>query len=333
MNRHVLTGSMCVGAAALLAACASNSSTGSTTAGTGSTSSVPISAAGKDVTVVLGVKGFAYFTSLGCGAQAEGKKLGLNVSVQGANQFAAPAQIPVVNAVTAQKPAGAIVAATDAKALVGPLQQMQSAGIKLVEVDTATSPPLGVTQITSDNAAAGTLGAQTLAKVMGGKGDVLIVSTAPGVSTEDARIAAFKAAMKAYPGITVLSPQYDSANPEKSASVVSGVLAAHPNLGGIFTTNLLSTMGTETALKQTHKAGSTKFVGSDGAAPQLSDLQANVMQGIILQKPAQEGALAVDEINNALTGKTVAPPQQVGVVALTKGNLASNQKFIYQSQC
>jgi ABC-type sugar transport system substrate-binding protein len=92
-------------------------------------------------------------------------------------------------------------------------------------------------------------------------------------------------------------------------------------------------MGTETALKQTHKAGSTKFVGSDGAASQLSDLQANVMQGIILQKPAQEGALAVDEINNALTGKTVAPPQQVGVVALTKGNLASNQKFIYQSQC
>jgi ribose transport system substrate-binding protein len=112
MNRHVLTGSMCVGAAALLSACGSNGSTG---AGTGSTSTVPTSAAGKDVTVVLGVKGFAYFTSLGCGAQAEGNKLGLNVSVQGANQFAAPAQIPVVNAVTAQKPAGAIVAATDAK--------------------------------------------------------------------------------------------------------------------------------------------------------------------------------------------------------------------------
>jgi ribose transport system substrate-binding protein len=289
--------------------------------------------AGKNITVVLGVKGFAYFTSLGCGAQAEGKKLGLNVSVQGASQFAAPAQIPVVNAVTAQKPDGAIVAVTDAKALVAPLQQLQSAGIRLVEVDTATSPPLGLTQITSDNAAAGTLGAQTLAAVMGGKGDVLIVSTAPGVSTEDARIAAFKAAMRAYPGITVLSPEYDGANPEKSASVVSGVLAAHPDLGGIFTTNLLSTIGTETALKQTRKAGATKFVGSDGAAAQLSDLNANVMQGIILQKPAQEGALAVDEIYDALTGKAVSAAQQVGVVALTTATLAANQQFIYQSAC
>ena len=92
-------------------------------------------------------------------------------------------------------------------------------------------------------------------------------------------------------------------------------------------------MGTETALKQTHKADSTKFVGSDGAAPQLSDLKANVMQGIILQKPAQEGALAVEAIYNALTGRTVDAPQQVGVVALTQSNLSANQKFIYQGSC
>ncbi len=288
---------------------------------------------GRTVTVVLGVKGFAYFTSLGCGAQAEGRRLGLNVSVQGANQFAPPAQIPIVNAVTAQKPAGAIVAATDAKALVAPLRAMQSAGIKLVEVDTATSPPLGITQITSNNAAAGTLGADTLARVMNGRGTVLILSTAPGVSTEDARIAAFRQALKRYPAMTVLATDYDGANPEKAVSVVSGVLAAHPDLGGIFTTNLLSTMGTETALKQTHKAGATKFVGSDGAAAQLSDLNAGVMQGIILQKPAQEGALAVDQIDRALTGKPISPPQEVGVVSLTRANLAQNQRFIYQNQC
>ncbi len=330
MRRRILALGLCAGAVTLLAACGSSSSNSSASSSTTGKSS---SASGKNITVIVGVKGFQYYTSLGCGALAEGKKVGVNVSVQGANMFASSAQIPIVNAVIAQHPDAAVVAPTDTKALVAPLQQMSSAGIKLVEVDTATIPPLGVTQITSDNAQAGTLGATTLASIMHGKGSVLIVSTAPGVSTEDLRIKAFNAAIAKFPGIHVISTQYDGANPEKSASVVSGVLSAHPDLGGIFTTNLLSTEGTETALKQTHKSGAVKFVGSDGAAAQLADLNANVMQGIILQMPFVEGSLAVDQAVNALTGKPVAAPKQVGVVALTKANESTNSKFIYQSAC
>jgi ribose transport system substrate-binding protein len=339
MRRVVWAAVVCGLAVVCLAACGSSSSSSSSTAtssaasASSASSTTSGSVAGKSVTVVVGVKGFQYYTSLGCGALAEGKQLGLNVSVQGPNMFSPTAQIPVVNAVTAQRPDGAIVAPTDTKALVPPLQQMTAAGIKLVEVDTATIPPLGVTQITSDNAQAGTLGATTLAQVMGGKGTVLIVSTAPGVSTEDLRIQAFNKAIRSYPGIHVISTQYDGANPEKSVSVVSGVLSANPSLGGIFTTNLLSTEGVETALKQAHKSGSTKFVGSDGAAQQLADLEANVMQGIILQKPFVEGQLAVQQAYNALAGKPVSPPQQVGVVALTKSNLDTNKKYIYQDHC
>lgn len=326
MLRKVTATMACVAAAALVAACGSSGTSTSKTSASKSTS-------GKKVAVVLGVKGFEYYTSLGCGAQAEGKKLGLDVSVEGPTQFTATAEIPIVNAVTAKRPDAAIVAPDDAHALVPPLKQMMSAGIKLVQVDTATEPPLGETQITSNNAQAGSLGAKTLAKIMGDKGSVLIVSTAPGVTTEDARIKAFTAEMKKHPGITVMSPQYDGANPEKSTSVISGVLSAHPDLGGIFTTNLLSTAGAETALRQTHTGGKVKFVGSDGAAKQLADLKADVMQGIILQMPFKEGQLAVDAVNDVLGGKTAPAPRQVGVVSLTKDNLSTNAKFIYQSHC
>lgn len=320
-----------------LAACGSSSSSSSESSSGGETSGESTEASsgeGGSVAVILGVKGFAYYTSLGCGAEAEGKNLGLDVSVQGANEFSPTAQIPIVNSVTAQQPDAAIVAPTDQKALVTPLRQMEGAGVKLIEVDTATEPPLGETQITSDNAEAGELGAETLAEAMGEKGEVLIVSTAPGVSTEDARIEAFKATMEEkYPEISIMSPQYDGANPEKSTSVTSGVLSAHPELGGIFTTNLLSTQGVETALKQAHKAGQTKFVGSDGAEQQLNDLKADVMQGIILQKPFEEGQIAVREAQKALNGETVEPPQETGVVALTKENLSENEEFVYQEAC
>jgi ribose transport system substrate-binding protein len=290
-------------------------------------------ASSKSITVVLGVTGFQYYTALGCGAQAEGKKLGVSVKVDGPSSFAATAQIPVVNSVTASHPGAAIVAPDDVTALLSPLRQMQSAGVKLVEVDTATVPALGVTQITSDNAQAGSLGATTIASLMHDKGTILVVSTAPGVSTEDLRIKEFKKVLAKYPNLHIISTQYDDANPETSVSDVSGVLSAHPTLGGIFTTNLLSTEGVETALKQTHTAGKIQFVGSDGAAEQLADLKANVMQGIVLQMPFKEGELSVQAAYDALSGKKVPAPRQVGVVALTKRNLRTNAKFIYQSHC
>lgn len=308
---------------------------GAAMAATTSSAQAPVaqSAAAKNITVVLGVTGFQYYVALGCGAQAEGKTLGANVKVEGPSAFSATAQIPVVNSVTASHPDAAIVAPDDVKALISPLHQMIAGGIKLVEVDTATTPALGVTQVTSNNAQAGALGATTLAKIMHDKGTILIVSTAAGVSTEDLRIKKFLAVLKRYPKMHVISTQYDNANPEMSVSEVSGVISAHPTLGAIYTTNLLSTEGVETALKQTHDAGKIKFVGSDGAAAQLADLKANVMQGIILQMPFKEGQLAVQAAYDSLTGKTVPPPTQVGVVALTKSNLATNSKFIYQSHC
>ena len=43
---------------------------------------------------------------MGCGAKAEASKLGYSINVQGPADFAAPEQIPIVNAVTAQKPGG-----------------------------------------------------------------------------------------------------------------------------------------------------------------------------------------------------------------------------------
>ena len=323
-----------------LVACGSSgsSSSGSTSEeSTGESTAASEEAAtggGGSVSVILGVKGFAYYTALGCGAEAEGEKLGLDVSVQGGSEFSPTAQIPIVNSVTAQHPDAAIVAPTDQKALVAPLKQMEAAGIKLIEADTATDPPLGETQITSNNAEAGVLGAETLAKAMGEKGEVMILSTAPGVSTEDARIKAFTETIEEeYPEIKIMSPQYDGANPEKATSVTSGVLSAHPELGGIFTTNLLSTEGVETAIKQAHKQESVKFVGSDGAQQELNDLKSGVMQGIILQKPFEEGQIAVREAQKAINGEPVEAPQETGIVALTKENLAEDEKYIYQESC
>src|ERR1700761_3064277 len=90
---------------------------------------------GGTVALVLGVKGSPFYQALQCGAQAKAKELGLTLTVSAPDQFAADSQIPVVNPVTAPKPAVAAIVPTDTQALVAPMKQLAGMGTKVVTID------------------------------------------------------------------------------------------------------------------------------------------------------------------------------------------------------
>ena len=76
-----------------------------------------------------------------------------------------------------------------------------------------------------------------------------VINVNPGISTTDARIAGFNAEMKAkYPNVTVLGVQYDNDSSATAASQVGADIAAHPNLSGMFATNVLSAQGAATGV-------------------------------------------------------------------------------------
>jgi ribose transport system substrate-binding protein len=73
-----------------LAACSSSSSSSK-----GSTSN---SAAGKNLELVVGTKSDDFYVTLECGAEAEAKALGVNLTVNGPADFSASEQAPILNA-------------------------------------------------------------------------------------------------------------------------------------------------------------------------------------------------------------------------------------------
>ena len=84
------------------------------------------------------------------------------------------------------------MAPNDVKASAPPLKRIQKAGTKVVLVDTiVTDKTIGVSRIATDNKLGGEKAAQALSQ-LGVKGKVLVISTDPGVSSVDARIAGFK---------------------------------------------------------------------------------------------------------------------------------------------
>jgi ribose transport system substrate-binding protein len=315
---------LCAMLSLVVAACGDDDSGG----GGGSSSS---SKKQYKMTLIAGVKGDEFYITMSCGAQAKAKELGVKLDFQGPQEFDASQQTPIVNAVAAKKPDAVLIAPTDTKALYAPIKQMADSGTKIVLVDTTLDQPdMAVSQIASDNEAGGKTAAETLAKLIGGKGKVFVVNVKPGISTTDAREKGFVEGAKSA-GLDYVGREYSNDKPEVAAAKTKAALQRNPDLKGIFGTNLFSAEGAATGVRES--GGKVKIVGFDAGPKQVKDLQDGTVQALIAQKPADIGAQGVEQAYNALTGKPTTKKIGTESVSITKDNLSQNQDSLYKASC
>jgi ribose transport system substrate-binding protein len=257
---------------------------------------------GPTIGMVAGISTDAFYVTMHHGAEAAAKALGVTLVWEGAPEWSYARQTPIVNAMVARHVAALIVSPTDKTAMVPPIKAAAQAGIPVFETDTVANDGVHLSLVTSDNLDGGRKGADILAKLIGGKGEVALINTIPGISTTDDRQTGFLQQIKKYPNITVVAAQYDQDNKSKATSIVSGWLLAHPNLGGIFAANELSGDGASVAIADAKKTGTVKLVEYDAEPAQVRDLQRGVVQALIVQRPFAEGFLGVEYAYNYLQG-------------------------------
>jgi ribose transport system substrate-binding protein len=309
-------------AAAALAGCGSSSASGGK----------------RTMELIVGTKSDDFYVSMECGAERQAKKLGVKLTVNGPATFSPTEQKPIIDAAISTKPGALLVAPTDTHALDPDLTQLVHRGTKLIFVDTASAnPSLGLTRISSDNAAGGKLAADRLGALLGGKGQVAVISVAKNVSTTDARVAGFQSEMAAkFPGIKLLAEQNDIADSVTTASsFIEGDIASHPGLNGAFAANLVTAEGAASGIAHAHKTGKVKLATFDADPPQMSMMRSGTIQLAIAQEPATEGADAVQQGLNAIQGKHVPKTIATPLIAITPDNMNSPrvQPYIYVSAC
>jgi ribose transport system substrate-binding protein len=289
---------------------------------------------GGTVALVLGVKGSPFYQALQCGAQAKAKELVLTLTVSAPDQFAADSQIPVVNAVTATKPAVAAIVPTDTQALVAPMKQLAGMGTKVVTVDqTVNDTSFVQTQILTDNEAGGKMAATDMNDLLGGKGKVLVITQPPGSAAQDARVTGFEEQIKTYAGIEYLGPQYQSDDPQKAAEIVTSALSAHPDLAGIFSTNDQGAIGAITGLKQAGAAGKIKVIAYDAATAEVNAFKNGQIHALIAQDPKQEGEVAMEVAAKLIKGETLPKTTMTDIVSIKAGDTATAEKYEYKADC
>jgi ribose transport system substrate-binding protein len=286
-----------------------------------------------DMTLIAGVKGDEFYITMNCGAQEAAKELGVTLEFQGPDQFDAAQQTPIVDAVAAKSPDAILIAPTDTKALFAPISAA-SQNSKIVLVDTTLEDPsMAVSQIASDNLEGGREAGRTLLELIGGKGKVLVVNVKPGISTTDQRGQGFEEEVKGKSGVEYLGQEYSQDDPAIAAQIVTSTLSKHPDLKGIFATNLFSAEGAASGLRQAGKLGDVKIVGFDAGPKQVKDLEDGLVQALIAQKPADIGRQGVEQAVKALKGEETTPEIGTDFEVITKENLSEMQDVLYKPSC
>jgi ribose transport system substrate-binding protein len=290
------------------------------------------------LTLIVGVTGDEFYTTMECGAQAAAGELGAELDVQGPEEFSAAEQTPILNAAIQANPDAILIAPTDVTAMVAPIQSAVNQDIPVVLVDTTIKKEeIALAQISSDNIKGGMLAGEGLARQIGEEGKVMVISVTPGISTTDQRQQGFEEAIKKYPKIEYLGTEYCNDDPIKAASITTSTLRSNPDLKGIFGANVFAGQGAGTGVRQTGKKDEVSVVAFDASPTQVEDLRRGNVDALIAQHPNDIGDKGVRIAVDYLKSEEEPAKKQIttGFTLATRENLDQPEveKYLYKAEC
>jgi ribose transport system substrate-binding protein len=225
----------------------------------------------------------------------------------------------------ARKVSGIAIAPLDSKALVPPVNTAARAKIPVIVFDSALKSEKPISYIATDNYKGGVLGAEHLGKLLGGKGNVILLRYAIGSAATEEREAGFLDTLKKkFPDLKLISSdQYGGATRETAYQVSQNLLNRHgKNVDGIFCVNETLTVGMTMALKNIGRAGgNVKLVGFDVGTAAVEAMRKGDVQGLVVQNPLRMGYDCVMTLVDHLQGKKVPEKIDTGVFLITPENM------------
>ncbi|MEW1777452.1 substrate-binding domain-containing protein [Streptomyces sp. NPDC086777] len=261
-----------------------------------------------------------FFVQIRSGAQAEAKKLGVDLTVTDAQNDASQQANQLQN-FTSSGLGAVIVNPVDSDAASNSVKAANKADIPVIAVDRGVNNAKTDALVASDNVTGGELAAKTIGDKLGGHGKIVILQGQAGTSAARERAQGFANGLKAFPGIQVVAQQPADFDRTKGLDVMSNLLQAHPDVQGVIAANDEMALGAIKALGS--KAGkSVSVVGFDGTPDGLTAVKNGTLYASVAQQPSQLGKIAVDNALKAIQDKKVESTIKVPVKVVTKENVA-----------
>lgn len=211
-----------------------------------------------------------------------------------------------------QKVDAVIVSPCDSAGIESAIRKLNEAKIPVFTADIAAQGGDVVCHVASDNFQGGQLAARTLASLLGGAGEVLLIDHPEVTSVQD-RVRGFLEEIAKHPGVTVVARPSAGGKRDRAFALTETNLQAHPDLRGIFAINDDSALGALQAVG----ARDIAIVGYDGT-PEARDAirRGSALKADVVQYPDRIGRRVIEEASNYLSKKRVPGhvPMEVGVI-------------------
>jgi rhamnose transport system substrate-binding protein len=184
--------------------------------------------------------------------------------VTGPTDAGASTQIPIINSAVQQKPDAIIIAGNDPNAVAPALKQAATRGVKVVGMDSDIAPDarsVFVNQVTT--ALVGKNQVESIAKQIGNKGQIAILSATANATNQNAWIKVMKETLKdpKYKDIKLVKVAYGDDDDQKSFQQTQGLIQAYPNLKGIISPTTVGVAAAARYLSTSPQKGKIKLTG------------------------------------------------------------------------
>ena len=262
-------------------------------------------------------------------------KKGANDGVAGAKGYTATfqgaasdtdlaGQVALVENAVNRKVEGIVLAPSDPDALIPAIKKAWEAKIPVILIDSAASDAgksYYQSFLATDNNKAGELCAQALIAKVGTTGKIAIMSYTAGSGSEIGRVGGFKKYIETHSKLQIVGPFYSNSQMGTALNQTTDVLAANPDIKGLFGANEPTAIGMGRALVQSGKAGKVVAIGFDGNADLQGFVKDGTISAIAVQSAYEMGSLGVKTAVDVLDKKTVPKFRDTGVVMVTKTNI------------
>lgn len=236
-------------------------------------------------------------------------------------------QLNDIDTLIAQKVDGIIMDGNSFEGSSPAVDACKKAGIPIVELVAYTQNEGYATFVGTDVKASGIQAGEAIAKLLNGKGNVLMIEGMMGSSGQINRAAGIIEALAKYPDIKLLDKQSGEWSKDKAMAVTENWLTKYPQIDAIVAHNDGMALG---AMNAAVSAGrkEIKIIGIDGDTEALQGIISGTYGASILDDVWEESKLAVIEMRDILNGAT--PKKKIIVDYIPITDAATAQKYLDQ---
>jgi rhamnose transport system substrate-binding protein len=192
------------------------------------------------------------------------KELGGSNRITGPTDAGASTQIPIINSAVQGKPDAIIIAGNDPNAVAPALKQAAQKGVKIVGMDSDVAPDarsVFVNQVTTE--LVGKNQVESIAKQIGNKGQIAILSATANATNQNAWIKVMKDTLKdpKYKDIKLVKVAYGDDDDQKSFQQMQGLIQAYPKLKGVISPTTVGVAAAARYLSTSPQKGKIKLTG------------------------------------------------------------------------